>query len=269
MTTVASIQMNSYDQVGLNIQEALPLIAEAASSGATLVVLPEMFTLMGGTAAQKQMFAEPFKSGEVQKQLAACARQQGIWLAAGTMPIKEVHEQKPTASCLLFNPQGECVSRYDKIHLFDVDLPNGEVYRESDTYRHGDLPTIIDTALGRIAFAICYDLRFPELFLHFRQQQVDMIVLPAAFTAHTGAAHWHTLLRARALDAGAYIIAANQVGQHANGAKTYGHSLIVDPWGTIVAEATDDCKAVITSTLDRAFAQRTRRALGTHTNARL
>ncbi len=269
MIKCASIQMQSKANSDANLASAQRMITTAASEGAELIVLPEMFALMGGTDAQKRKVSEPFRIGPIQTKLAQIARENQIWLAAGTLPITEANQKNPNSSCMLFSPEGEIINRYDKIHLFDVDLPNGDSYRESDTYSHGKEPTMIETPFGRLGFAVCYDLRFPELFVRYRELEVDVIIVPAAFTAHTGAVHWQVLLQARALDAGAFIIAANQAGRHDNQWHSYGHSMIVDPWGQVVSMKDDEESGIVYADIDIGTVKKVRGALALSSNAKL
>lgn len=239
MTLCAAIQMVSSPDVAANLQAAGELIAAATAKGAKLVVLPENFALMGLHELDKVKVKEADGSGPIQDFLAATARQQAVWIIAGTMPIAAQAEEKVRAACLVYNDRGERVARYDKIHLFDVSVPEtGEVYRESASIEAGQERVVVDTPFGRIGLAVCYDLRFPEFFRTMSQQGVDILVFPAAFTAATGAAHWEVLLRARAIENLCYVIAPNQGGLHGNGRKTFGHSMVIDPWGAV-----QDCHA--------------------------
>lgn len=235
MTKCAAIQMASSPTVSYNLLEAEKLIAEAAKAGAKLVALPENFAIMGDHETDKLKVKEAEGTGTIQEFLSETAKKYGIWLVAGTMPIVGDDENKVRAACLVYNDLGEKVARYDKIHLFDVHVPNtNEVYRESDSIEAGSEPLIIDTPFGKLGIAICYDLRFPEFFRYMKAQGVELIIVPAAFTHETGAAHWEVLLRARAIENLCYIIAPNQGGFHKNGRRTFGHSMIIDPWGVIL-----------------------------------
>ena len=211
------------------------LIGQAAAAGSKLVALPENFALMGDTGLEKIAEREADRVGPIQDFLAMVAKKYSVWVVAGSVPMEADADNKIRAACLVYNDTGERVARYDKIHLFDVDLPNvGEVYRESDTIEAGQDSVIIDTPFGRIGLIICYDLRFPELIRSMSRKGVDILIVPAAFTAETGAAHWEVLLRARAIENLLYVIAPNQGGFHVNGRKTFGHSMIVDPWGVVM-----------------------------------
>jgi deaminated glutathione amidase len=235
MSLCAAIQMASSPNVSFNLLEADKLISEAAQAGAKLVALPENFPLMGENASDKLNHRELEGEGPIQNFLAESAKKYSIWIVGGTIPLVATAENKVRASCLLYNDQGQRVARYDKIHLFDVDVPDtDEVYRESDTIEAGQKPVIVDTPFGKLGLAVCYDLRFPELFRILQAQGVQILVIPSAFTAQTGNAHWEVLLRARAIENLCYIIAPNQGGFHLNGRQTFGHSMIIDPWGVVL-----------------------------------
>lgn len=228
---VAAIQMASGPNVAGNLGEAWRLIAKAVEQGAKLVVLPEFFAIMGMEERDKLAVAEQPGQGAIQSFLSETARHFKIWLVGGSMPLTSAVPDKVLNTCLVFNELGEQVARYDKIHLFNLDLGN-ESYNESKTIEAGDHVVVVDSPFGRIGLAICYDLRFPELFR--AMQEVDIIVLPSAFTATTGKMHWETLVRARAIENLCYVIAAGQGGYHVNGRETHGHSMVVDPWGRIL-----------------------------------
>lgn len=235
MNRVAAIQMASGPNVGANLLEAERLIGQAAQQGAGLVVLPENFAIMGKTEQDKLKASEREGHGAIQDFLSRQAVSHNIWIVGGTIPVKTASEQRVRAACLLFNAAGNRVARYDKIHLFDVYLDESrENYSESQTIEPGDAVVVSETPFGRIGFAVCYDLRFPELFRHMLDEGVEIIVLPAAFTATTGRAHWEALVRVRAIENLCYVIASAQGGYHVNGRETYGNSMIVDPWGTVL-----------------------------------
>jgi predicted amidohydrolase len=233
---VAAVQMTSGRDRERNLLQARELIGEAARGGARLVALPENFALFGVSDAERAAAAEPYGSGPVQEFLAERAREHGVWLVGGTIAIRS-DESRAAAASLLLDPQGRVAARYDKIHLFDVDVPGsgGERYRESNATAPGTDPVSVATELGRIAVAVCYDIRFPGLFHRLGMLGADLLVVPAAFTVPTGAAHWEVLLRARAIEGLTYVIAAAQWGEHEGGRRTYGHSMIIDPWGEIIA----------------------------------
>jgi nitrilase len=237
MSEFAAIQMASGPNINSNLIEAGRLIADAARTGAKLVVLPENFAFMGQNEKDKLAVAEDAGKGRMQSFLAEQAAQHKIWLVGGTIPIKAGSSNKVRAACLVFNDAGEQVARYDKIHLFDVHLTsNGEQYNESEAIEAGDRAVVIDSPFGRLGIAICYDLRFPELFRNMIDAGAEVIAMPSAFTAITGKAHWHVLVRARAIENLCYVIAADQGGYHVSGRETYGHSMIVDPWGQVLDE---------------------------------
>ncbi len=237
MTLCAAIQMASGPQVSANLLEAEKLIAEAAKAGARLIALPENFAIMGLHELDKVKVGETESGGgPIQDFLAQAARKYGVWLVGGTIPLLGENPNKVRAACLVFNERGDRVARYDKVHLFDVSVPDGgEEYRESDSVEAGVEPCVLDSPVGRLGVAVCYDLRFPEFFRAMSTAQgLDVLVIPSAFTAKTGAAHWEVLLRARAIENLCYVIAPNQGGFHKNGRQTYGHSMIVDPWGVVL-----------------------------------
>lgn len=237
MTTVACIQMASGPQVGANLLEAERLIGMAVDKGARLVVLPENFAIMGKMESDKVAVREADGSGPIQDFLSQQSRRHGIWLVGGTVPLQAQSDKKIRAACLLYDAQGKRVVRYDKIHLFDVSVvESDERYTESETIEAGDQAVVVDTPFGRLGLAVCYDLRFPELFRTLIDQGVEIIALPSAFTAITGKAHWEVLVRARAIENLSYVLAAAQGGYHVNGRETYGHSMIVDPWGQVMNE---------------------------------
>lgn len=251
MSRIAAIQMTSGVEVAANLATAKQLVAEAARAGAGLAVLPENFALMARTDAERLGAAEDDGRGPIQDFLAETARRHGLWLVGGTLPIKASTPHKARAACLLFDDKGARAARYDKIHLFDVVLPNGEQYRESAVFEHGTDIVVADTPFGKLGLAVCYDLRFPELFRAMVDRGAECFAVPSAFTAVTGRAHWEVLVRARAVENFAYVIAAAQGGRHANGRETYGHSMVVNPWGEIVAQR-ETGEAVVAADCDRA-----------------
>ena len=230
---VAAIQMASGPNVAGNLSEARRLIEKAAEQGAKLVVLPEYFPIMGMQDTDKIAVREEPGAGPIQAFLGEMARKHNIWLVGGSIPLAASTPDKVLNSCLVFNELGEQVARYDKIHLFNLDLGN-EKYHEANTIEAGSKVVVVDSPFGRIGLAVCYDLRFPELFR--AMQGADIIVLPSAFTETTGKMHWEPLLRARAIENLAYVVAAAQGGYHVSGRETHGHSMIVDPWGRVLDE---------------------------------
>jgi predicted amidohydrolase len=229
---IAALQMVSAPELALNLATADRLIDEAVDAGAQLVSLPEYFCQMGLRETDKFAIAEPFGDGPMQQRLAAKARQHGIWVAGGSIPLRTADPAKVTNSSLLFNPQGAVAARYDKLHLFSFQDGTRNL-DEARTMVAGTQLVTADTALGRIGLSICYDLRFPELYRALGE--VDLLLVPSAFTVPTGRAHWEVLLRARAIENQCYVLAAAQGGTHASGRQTYGHSLLIDPWGEVVA----------------------------------
>lgn len=235
MTKIAAIQMASGTNVSANLIEASKQITSAAQAGAKLIVLPENFAVMVFKDADQIKIAEEDGTGPIQDYLSEQAKKNKVWLISGTIPIKSALENKVYAACLVYNEKGERVSRYNKIHLFDVHLElTNETYHESETLEAGNEVVVVDTPFGKIGIAVCYDLRFPELFRQLVLRGAEIIVLPSAFTASTGKAHWEVLLRARAIENLCYIVASAQGGYHVNGRETYGDSMIIDPWGTIM-----------------------------------
>jgi deaminated glutathione amidase len=229
---VAAVQMVSGPSVAANLDAAGAFIAEAAAKGARLAVLPEWFCLMGLADRDKLAARERDGDGPIQLFLAGAAAKHGLWVIAGTVPLFAGDAEKVRNASLVYDAAGRRVARYDKIHLFDF-TGEGEKYRESNTIEAGAAPVAVDSPFGRIALSICYDVRFPELYRGLAP--MDLITVPSAFTATTGAAHWEILLRARAVENLAWVIAPAQGGQHSNGRTTHGHSMIVDPWGRVVA----------------------------------
>ncbi len=233
---VASIQMVSGISLDVNLSEALRLLRQAASAGAELAVLPEYFCFMGVKDEDKLLLAETPGLGKVQDFLSDAARDLKMWIVGGTLPMATDDPLHAANACLAYNPRGECASRYDKIHLFRFD--NGrEHYDEATVLRAGDTPTVFECRDHsgqdwRIGQTVCYDLRFGELY---RMLAADILLVPAAFTHTTGQAHWEVLLRARAIENQAYVIASAQGGVHENGRRTWGHSMIINPWGEVMA----------------------------------
>jgi len=237
---IAAIQMVSTGTLADNLQQAGTLLAQAAAQGAELAVLPEYFCLIGLHDGDKLAIQEPYGSGPIQQFLADTARQLGLWIVGGTLPLTATQADRVFNSTLVFNPQGECVARYDKIHLFRFD--NGvERYDESRVLERGATPTRFellsrDGHRWQVGLSVCYDLRFPELYRAYARDGVDLILVPSAFTHTTGKAHWEVLLRARAIENLAFVAAAAQGGVHPNGRHTWGQSLAIDPWGQVLAE---------------------------------
>lgn len=229
---VAALQMVSTPDVARNLADARRLIAEAAGEGAQLVLLPEYFCFMGHRDTDKLALAEPYQDGPIQHFLAEAARRHGIWVIGGTLPLKAPEPDRVLNTTLVFDPSGNEAARYDKIHLFNFEKGD-ESFDEARTIRAGDTVVAFDAPFGRVGLSVCYDLRFPELYR--RMGDCALIVVPSAFTYTTGRAHWETLLRARAVENQCYVLAAAQGGKHENGRRTWGHSMLIDPWGEIVA----------------------------------
>ena len=237
----ACVQLRSSDDVAENIRETVRLVRDAAAQGASFVATPENTTLMAADAASKLKHSYDEAQDPALPVFAALARELNVWLSIGSVAIK-VSDTKTANRSFLIAPDGSIAARYSKIHLFDVELAGGEVYRESNTVTGGDQAVLADTPWGKFGLTVCYDMRFPELYRRLAKAGAFLFTVPSSFTVPTGIAHWHVLLRARAIENGAFVIAAAQGGLHANGRKTYGHSLIVAPWGEVLAEAgTDPC----------------------------
>jgi nitrilase len=237
----AALQMVSTDVLEENLAAAARLIAAAAHAGAQLVVLPENFYLIGRHEADKVRLAEPDGAGPVQDFLARAAAGHRVWLVGGTVPLAAGAPGRIRSACLVYDDAGRRVARYDKIHLFRFEQGE-ERYDETRAVEPGTQPLAIDSPFGRLALSVCYDVRFPELYRSLGN--FDVMLVPSAFTVPTGAAHWHLLLRARAVENQCYVVAPAQGGAHPGGRRTYGHSLVVDPWGDIVAERTEDGEGI-------------------------
>jgi nitrilase len=257
MTRVAAVQMVSTPDVNDNLATARRLVAEAAAAGATLVTLPEYWPVMGMRDTDKVRYAEPEGSGPIQDCMAQLAREHGIWLIGGTLPLASAESGKVLNTTLVYDPQGVSVGRYDKIHLFGFNK-GGEVYDEARTIVPGESVGSFDAPFGRVGLSVCYDLRFPELYR--AMGECALIVVPAAFTHTTGSAHWEVLLRARAIENQCYVLASAQGGIHANGRRTFGHSMLVDPWGEVKAVLREG-EGVVSGELDPAFLASVRETL--------
>ncbi|HEY2561080.1 MAG TPA: carbon-nitrogen hydrolase family protein [Caldimonas sp.] len=254
---IAAVQMVSTPSVETNLAAARRLVTAAAAAGAELVVLPEYFCFMGKSDRDKLAIAERAGAGPIQRALADAAHEFGVWLIGGTLPLAV--DAAPGASTagdrvmnsnLVFSPLGELAARYDKMHLFAYD--NGrERYDEARTLQAGRTPVAFDADGWRVGLSVCYDLRFPELYRALARPPCDLLSVPAAFTYTTGLAHWEVLLRARAIENQCYVVAAAQGGTHENGRRTFGHSLVVDPWGEVVACRRDDGEGIVVAELRR------------------
>lgn len=257
MTTVAAVQMVSTPVVADNIAAAGRLVAQAAAGGARLIALPEYWPIMGMSDTDKVALAEQPGQGPIQDFMAAAARQHGIWLIGGTLPLVAPEAGKVMNTTLVYDPDGQPVSRYDKIHLFGF-TRGSESYDEARTIVPGQGVTVFDAPFGRVGVAVCYDLRFPELFR--AMGECTLMVVTAAFTHTTGLAHWEVLLRARAIENQCYVLASAQGGTHPNGRRTFGHSMLIDPWGEIKALVTQG-EGVASGSIDAAFLAGVRESL--------
>ncbi|MAM93216.1 carbon-nitrogen hydrolase family protein [Parvibaculum sp.] len=245
----ACVQMRSSCDVADNIATAGALVSEAAEKGASFVMTPEMTSLLVTKTGDLFASAREEKDDEALAAFRALAAEKSIWLLAGSLPIK-LSGTKVANRSFLISPEGEVAARYDKIHMFDVDLEGGESYRESKNYEAGREAIIAKLPWGRIGLTVCYDIRFPHLYRMLAQAGADFLTVPAAFTKQTGEAHWHTLLKARAIETGCFVFAPAQGGKHECGRETYGHSLIIAPWGEVIAEAAHDEPGVILAEID-------------------
>ena len=256
---VAAVQMTSGPDVAANLEQARELLEEAAVRGAALAALPENFSFMGLRDADKRAVAEGDGEGPAQEFLAATARTLRLWIVGGTVPLVAGADGRVAAASLVYNSDGERVARYDKIHLFDVDIPGrAESYRESAHVAPGSRAAVLDTPVGRLGLSVCYDVRFPELYRHLSAAGAQLLAVPSAFTGPTGRAHWETLLRARAIENLSFVVAAAQWGHHANGRETYGDSIIIDHWGSVLARLPEG-QGVVVAQLDLAAQRAARR----------
>ncbi len=259
MSKVAAIQMTSGPNVQANLDEAAKLIAQAASQGAELIVLPENFSQMPMTELERVGNAEKPGDGLVQNFLSTQAAKHKTWIVGGTIPIRSDDKAKAYSSSLVYDADGKQVARYNKIHMFDVLIEEqNETYNESATTVAGDEPIVIDTPFGKLGLSVCYDLRFPELFRTMVDMGMEICVIPSAFTAFTGQSHWEPLIRARAIENQCFVIAAAQGGYHVNNRQTYGHSMIVNPWGNILGSVGTGAGVVITE-IDKSVLETTRK----------
>lgn len=257
MHKLAAVQMCSGTDVTVNLREAGKLMAKAAAQGAELIVLPENFALMAQSDEARVASGEMDGSGQIQDFLADKAQTLKTWIVGGTIPVLASRD-RVYARCPVYSPQGRRVAYYDKIHLFDVQLGAGESYRESARTEAGTKPAVVVTPFGKLGLAVCYDLRFPELFRALTAQGATYFAVPSAFTRTTGQRHWELLVRARAVEDLSFMVAAAQGGYHANGRDTWGHSMLVDPWGEVLAERRDAEPGVVTALMDPAQQARLR-----------
>lgn len=269
---VAAVQMVSGPEVAANLEAAARLVAAAAQAGAKLVALPENFYIIGRHEGDKVQAREPDGDGPIQAFLAETARKHAVWLLGGTVPLAASSDSKIRSASLLYDDQGRRVARYDKMHVFKFDGgpigPGGavETYDESRTVEPGDAPVAVDSPFGRIALSVCYDVRFPELYRSLGA--FDLMLVPSAFTVPTGTAHWETLLRARAIENQAYVLAPAQGGTHPTGRHTYGHSMVIDPWGEVLGVRVNG-EGVVLAELEIARIQQVRAQLPALQNRRL
>ncbi len=260
----AAVQLQSQDDVPQNLAECARLVAECGTAGAKLVVLPENFAFFGSEESKRahaERLAEP--GGQIQRALADMARNARVFLVAGGFPEASSEPDRPYNTALVYGPDGARINAYRKLHLFDVQLQDGSTLAESAGTTAGapeDSLITFDVGPFRVGLSICYDLRFPELYRALVARGANVLLVPAAFTSHTGKDHWRPLLQARAIESQAYVIAAAQWGKHPRGRLTHGHSMIVDPWGTVIAEASDQV-GFVSATLDHAYLQRVRAAI--------
>lgn len=259
MLKAGCIQLNAGSDVAANLQAAAAAVRQAAAQGARLICLPEYCALLDGSGRVMREGSPPEAEHVALPAFAGLARETDAWLLIGSLTVKLDDDRMANRSYLLSNA-GEIVARYDKIHMFDVTLPNGKVIRESSAYRPGDRAVLAQTPWGPLGMTICYDVRFPGLYRALAQAGAALLVVPASFQRETGPAHWHTLLRTRAIENGAWVIAPAMCGDHANGRATYGHSLVIDPWGRIVAEL-DDQPGVLVTDIDLAQVAKVRSML--------
>ena len=260
---IAALQMISTPRVADNLATAQRLIARATRDGAQIVVLPEYFCVMGQNDRAKLEVAEGDGDGPIQRMLAAAAREYGIWLIGGTLPIRCADADRVLNANCVYAPDGTLAARYDKIHLFRFDAVTSsgrESYDEGRTIQAGGVPTTVQAGALRVGLSVCYDLRFPELYRALMHPPCDLLSVPAAFTYTTGLAHWEVLLRARAIENQCYVIAAAQGGTHENGRRTYGHSMVIDPWGKVLA-VRDEGEGVVLAELDPALIASVRQQL--------
>ena len=260
---VALIQTRTPATAAGGLAHLEPLVRQAAAGGARFILTPEGSNLLEQRRDRRADAITNEDADAAVLGLRALAAELGVWILIGSAIVASGHEGDARAAnrSLLIDDAGNVVGRYDKLHVFDVDLPNGETYRESSTIRPGDGARVVETPFGRLGFAICYDVRFPHLFRQLAKAGAEMIAVPAAFTVQTGEAHWETLLRARAIETGCFILAPAQGGQHEDGRRTWGRSIVIGPWGEVIAKADHDEPCVLTATLDMEAVSRARAAV--------
>jgi len=260
---VGLVQARSPATPAAALDHLAPLVREAAAAGARFVLTPEASNMMQRRRDARDAHLADEASDPVVAGLAALAAELDVWLLIGSAMVRTGRDDDDRAAnrSLLIDPSGRTVARYDKLHVFDVDLPGGESYRESASVRPGEAAAVADTPFGRLGLSICYDLRFPQLFRALARAGAEIITVPAAFTVPTGRAHWETLLRARAIETGAFVLAPAQGGLHEDGRATWGHSLVIDPWGEVIARRDDDAAGVLMADLDMSGVGRARAAI--------
>lgn len=258
---VAALQLCASDDPTANLDMTLPMVQQAAEMGAQFIATPEVTNCVSSSRRHQNDVLSLQEMDETLAELRAAANQFGVWISVGSLALKLPDEDRFTNRSFLIAPSGRIVAQYDKIHMFDVTLSETERYRESDGYRPGDRAVIADTEFGKIGMTICYDIRFPHLFRGLAKSGASILLIPAAFARPTGRAHWEVLLRARAIETGCFVIAAAQTGEHKTSLgqprKTYGHSMIVSPWGEILADAGED-QSIIYAELDLSLVESTR-----------
>jgi predicted amidohydrolase len=264
----AAIQMSSQDDQAANLARAKELCAEAKAQGAAVALLPENFAFMGTEEDKRAIAEETAGQGPILSFLREAARANGLWLIAGGLPERSIDPERPFNASVVVSPAGEIAATYRKIHLFDVDVGDGATYRESASTSRGAEPVAIDIAGFKVGLSVCYDLRFPELYRALARLGADILTVPAAFTLQTGKDHWHVLLRARAIESQAYVVAAAQWGGHPRGRRTYGKSCVIDPWGDVIAQASEG-EGVVVATIDRERIARVRAQLPSLEHRRL
>lgn len=272
--TVAAIQMVSTHDIDANLDQAALLLANAAGQGARIAVLPENFAVLDTANMTLYGSRETTPDGPIRTFLREQARKHGLWIVGGSLPIAgrpdgSALTDRVRACCIVVDDTGQEVARYDKIHLFDALVEDNQgQYRESDTFEPGDAVVTVETPAGRLGLSICYDLRFPELFRLLQEKGADWITLPSAFTWHTGEAHWHPLIRARAIENQVWVVAPGQGGQNSERRRTYGHSLVTDPWGNVVRELVEGA-GVILAELDPDYLDQVRKRMPVWDHRRL
>ncbi|RYZ09337.1 MAG: carbon-nitrogen hydrolase family protein [Myxococcales bacterium] len=264
---VAAVQLNSQADVTQNLDRCRTLVERARRRGAELVLLPENFAFFGAEAEKRQV-AESLADGAIARAVRGMARDNALCVIGGGFPERTADAARPHNTLLAVGPDGEDIATYRKIHLFDVELGAAGKYAESDATLAGKDIAVAEVSGFKLGLSICYDLRFPELYRALSELGAEVLLVPAAFTLHTGKDHWHVLLRARAIEAQAFVVAAAQQGAHPGNRQTYGHSLVVDPWGTVIAEATDG-EGIVIATLERARLTTVRRSLPSLSHRRL